>query len=99
MPRARKILDWVLDELKAGKTHHVKSLVICSAGVVDRHRRSIPILIGCEPVLKGRAKLAIPLQIDAPDLSGSVIEIVIGRKLVVSGFFVDSRFTTPKCRA
>src|SRR5688572_9478063 len=72
--------------------------MVGAASVVDRHGRRVPVLERCEPFFEDRAEQFISLEIDSPDLTRSVVEVVIHRELFVRRFLVYRRFGSSKQR-
>src|SRR5437867_556356 len=80
---ARVVVQRILDELKAGEAHSIEGEVISSAGVADGERVHAEIVEGDHPRGKYRGHHFIPLQIDAANLAGAIVDVVVGIELGV----------------
>src|SRR5687768_11121324 len=81
--RTGVVFDLVLDELKTRQADTIERLVIRSAGVRHRKRLRTEVCEWCEPCFEVRSNRRIALHVNAADLSRPVVEIVVGRELVV----------------
>ena len=87
--RAGLVLDLVLDELEARQADPVEGLVVGAGGVVHRHGRHAEVLERRDPALEDRDDRGVLLGVDAPDLSGPVVDVEVRRELRVLGLRRD----------
>jgi hypothetical protein len=59
--------------------------VVGAADAVDRQGLRAHIAEGSEPFLEDRPHVFVALQVDAADSSGAIVEIEVGREVVVFG--------------
>src|ERR1051325_440237 len=89
MVRARVVFNLVLDELKSRQANAIKRLMIGTAGVRDRNRLRVPLILvgniaeGGEPLLKDRPHCIVALEINPANPSGPVVELEIAGELLV----------------
>jgi len=102
--RQRVVLDFVLDELEAGQADAVEGQVVGAAGVGEAQRGGTHVAEGLEPLAEGGAHRLIPLEIDAADLAGAVVEVEIRLELGEPGVAqplaaLTSRASIYRCRS
>src|SRR5678815_2431414 len=83
---ARVVLNLVLNKLKSRQTDPIKREMVRTAGIRDRKRRCAEVSERREPLTKQRTHGFVALQVNATNLAGAVIEIVISTQLLVLGF-------------
>ena len=91
------VLDLILDELEAGQADAVERLVVGAAGVGDGQRGGAHLAEGLEPLAEDRADGLVPLEVDAADLAGAVVEVEVGLELVVTRAWAPRRWRW-RCR-
>src|SRR5580658_5579636 len=72
------VVEWVLDELKAGDAHRVEAQVVGRTRVMEGYRGRAEIPKRREPLAENTCGRVIALRKDAPDPAGAVVEIVVG---------------------
>src|SRR4029434_1988118 len=87
----RVVFDLALNELEAGQSDRVEREVIGPAGVPAGQRSRPQVTERFEPGAEDRAHGLVALQIDAANLARPVVEVEIGRELLVSRFERDRR--------
>src|SRR5882724_4502352 len=85
MVRTRVVFNLVLNEVKSREAHRIERQMVCATSVGDGKRGRAQISEGHQPLAKQWPHCFVVLQIDAANLSGSVIEIKIRTKIVVFG--------------
>src|SRR5215831_17716711 len=85
MVRATGVLDRVLDKLEARDADRIKGEVIGSAGIADRDGLDAQVAESREPRFEDRAGHIVALEINAADLSGAVVVVVVSRYFRVFG--------------
>src|SRR5262249_467631 len=93
---ARVVFDFVLDELKAGQPDRGEREVIGAAGIAAGQRRRPQIAEGLKPGAEDRTYGLVALQVDAANLARPVVEVEIGRELLVSRFDRDRSRRSPR---
>ena len=83
--RAGHVVERILDELEAGKTHRVERLVVGASGVGQRQRRRSEVLERREPRLEDRPDHVVALKIDAADPAAAVVQVEIRGQARVLG--------------
>src|SRR5204863_1613554 len=78
----RVVVELVLDELEAGEADGVEGEVIGAAGAAHRQRRGTEVVKRDEPFPEDRNDRRVLLTVDAPHLSGAVVEVEVRRELL-----------------
>lgn len=78
-----EVVQTVLDELEAGQADPVKRDMVGAAGIGQNHVSGAQIVEGFEPVAEDGRCGVVFLGVNATDATGTIVEIEIGRELVI----------------
>src|SRR5438445_6532452 len=85
MVSARVVVQRILNKLKTGQADCIERKVIGAAGVADGERVHAKVMERLHPCGEDGGDHFIPLEIDAADFAGAVVNVVVGVELGVFG--------------
>jgi hypothetical protein len=80
MMRAGAIVERILNELEPRQPHRIEGKMIRAAGVANRNGAGAQILERREPGIEDGPHHVITLKMNAPDLSGAVVQVQVAAK-------------------
>ena len=86
--RAAPVGHAILDELEAGDAHGVKGQVVGAAGVLEGEGGGVEVFEIAQPFTEDGAHGLVALEVNTADAAGAVVEVVIGRDLLLFRLYV-----------
>src|SRR5450755_576475 len=87
--RACAVVEWILDELKAGNADSVESFVIGSAGVAIGDGGNAEVLQRFHPLREDRSDCGVLLEIDAANSAAAVVHVKVRRNFLMLALYLD----------